>query len=120
MGRRSTSEGDTLNLTNPGPDATVADAPAIVAGFAGWWNVNGVPMGEKSGFVARQVGRFNVTGPAGGIAEGDKIVLKTADGLLYKSGASGAGEVTDYGWAIDAVPEGETRAIEVRLISRAA
>lgn len=117
MGKRSNSEGDTIPLTNPGPKATVADVPAIVATFAGWWNEGGVAMGQKCGFVARQVGDFDVTAPAGtAIAEGDVIVLSD-NGNLYRKGNS-TGTVKDYGKALDAIPAAATRNIRIRLISQ--
>lgn len=117
MGRRANSEGDTIPLTNPGPEKTVAGQPAIVAGFAGWWNEGGIEAGRKCGFVARQVGDFEMSAPAGtALAEGDTVVLSD-NGNLYRKGNS-TGTVKDYGKALDGLAAGKSGWVRIRLISQ--
>ena len=110
---RSRGEGDTVRLTNPGPNPTIAGAIGTVGGFATVCNAHGVPAGEKAPYSV--TGRFLATAKtaAAAIAEGDELKLD-ADGNLVKStAASAVGEVV--GKALDGLAANKTGDIWFRL-----
>ncbi|MBA59619.1 MAG: hypothetical protein CMQ40_10690 [Gammaproteobacteria bacterium] len=105
---RQRSEGDSVNLTNPGPDATVTGAIGTVSGFATVCNRGGVPAGQKAPYSVTGMFQAQANGGVDGIAEGDD--LEIADGILVKADA---GDVV--GKALDALAAGEAGSIWFRL-----
>ena len=110
-------EGDVLNLTNTSDIPTRNDLPATVAGFVGYWQNNGVKPGKRGAFVVRYTVRDTVTGPAGGLAEGDTIHIdgRTMYGQLGV--AAGSAGAKPFAKVLHKVAAGEVREIEMRLLN---
>jgi len=107
--KRIRSEGDTIELTNPGPEDTVVGQVGMVSGYATVCNEGGVPAGRKAPYSV--TGRFKATVVGGaGVAEGDDL---TVDGNGDIVAAAEGDDVVAR--ANDAVPAGETREIWIRL-----
>ena len=95
MGMTKRSEGDSVRLRNPGPDATVAGAIGMVAGYATVCNRGGVPAGEKSAYsVTGQYLAHAKTG-ATAIAEGDDLELNGDGNLVPLDGGDRIGIALD-------------------------
>lgn len=113
---KQSSEGDVIRLTNPSDKITRNDLPTVVAGYAGYWQENGVKPGKRGAFVVRSVVRDTITA-TGAIAEGDTIYINGAVQYGAFPVAANSAGAKPFAKALHKVAAGETREIEMRLLN---